>query len=206
MGRPDGLRRRKPSREPLPRILIVCEGIKTEQGYFNHQRQLYRAVIEMDIISGGTPRTLVQRAVERKKSAEREARRQRDANLRYDEVWCVFDVDEHPYLPEAKLQARDNQIRVAVSNPCFELWILLHFRDHTAFIDRAVLQRACREHLPGYEKDVPVESLHPLYPAALRRAIDLDRWHETRGTAGENPSTGVYILTERIKALGRSRD
>jgi hypothetical protein len=49
-----------------------------------------------------------------------------------DEVWCVFDVDEHPKLAEARDQANANGIQLAVSNPCFELWLLLHFQEHRA--------------------------------------------------------------------------
>ena len=28
-----------------------------------------------------------------------------------------------------------NGIRLAISNPCFELWLILHFQDHTAWLD-----------------------------------------------------------------------
>ena len=75
------------------------------------------------------PKTLVERAVAMKREAALEAKRKKDENLKYDQVWCVFDIDEHPFVPEAKQQARDNGIEVAISNPCFELWALLHFRD-----------------------------------------------------------------------------
>jgi hypothetical protein len=166
---------------------------------------LDRSLIDLELSPGGTPRTLVQRAVGLKRAAERLARNRRDTNLRYDEVWCVFDVDEHPFLAEAQQQANDNHVEVALSNPCFELWILLHFRDQWAFIDRAAVQRECREFLPDYEKNVPCDALYPLYPEAVRRAVELQRWQETRGPAAANPSTRVYVLTERIKDLGRTR-
>ena len=76
----------------------------------------------MEISPGGEPKALVQRAVEKKKDAERLARSQKDSNLRYDQVWCVFDIDEHRLIPEAKQQAVANGIELAISNPCFELW------------------------------------------------------------------------------------
>src|SRR5262249_33463734 len=119
-----------------------------------------------------------------------------------DEVWCVFDVDEHPFVPEAKQQAKDNGIETAVSNPCFELWIILHFRDQRAYVDRAQLQHECRQYLPGYDKDVPTAKLIAHDDDAVRRAKDLDAWQSSRNCAGANPSTGVYRLTERIKAAG----
>jgi hypothetical protein len=200
------LRRRAAFREPLPRILIVCEGTRTEPGYFQQKRHLDRSVIELDLRPGGTPRVLVQRAAELKREAERKARSRRDVNLRFDEVWCVFDIDEHPFIPEALQQAADNQIRVAVSNPCFELWVLLHFREQRAFIDRGSVQRACREYLRDYEKRLPCDLLQPFYGDAVRRALELERWQLTRQSAGANPTTNVYMLTERIKELGRRRE
>jgi hypothetical protein len=57
--------------------------------------------------------------------------------------------------------------------------------------------------MPGYEKDVPCEQVFPRYREAVERAVKLDHWQETRGCAGENPSTGVHRLTERIMELSR---
>jgi hypothetical protein len=71
------------------------------------------------------------------------------SNCDYDEVWCVFDIDEHPFVPETKRQARDNEISTAISNPCFELWIRLHFQDRRAHIERAQVQHKCRRYLPN---------------------------------------------------------
>ena len=148
------LSRRKPSVEPRPRIHVVCEGEKTEPIYFDglaHEEEVRLVQIEI-VRSGGVPKSIVERAVSMKREAQREAKARRDANLVYDEVWCVFDVDEHPHLAEALDQAQANAIHVALSNPCFELWILLHFEDQRAHIERHKLQSACRQHLPGYSK------------------------------------------------------
>ena len=43
-------------------------------------------------------------------------------------------------LPRAFDLARRHQISVAVSNPCIELWFVLHFEDHRAWIDRHAVQ------------------------------------------------------------------
>ena len=205
MGKRDSLRRRRPSREPFPRILIVCEGKSTEPEYFNETRHLERTPVELDIRSGGVPKTLVERAVELKKASEQSAKKQADDNQLFDHIWCVFDVDEHPNLMEAKQQAKDNGIMLAISNPCFELWAILHFRNQRAHIERGALRKECQKFIPGYEKHLPVSKLLPRYNAALRRAQELDSWQQSRGCDGENPSTGVYKLTEQIRRIGRSR-
>lgn len=147
--------------------------------------------MELKIISGGVPKTLVEIAARKKREAEKLAKREHDSHLTFDQVWCVFDIDEHPFVSEAKQQAVDNGIRVAVSNPCFELWALLHFQDQTAHIDRHAVQKLCKGHMPGYEKQLPYKQLRDRYEAASERAVRLSKMHLHRGTAGANPSTTV---------------
>jgi hypothetical protein len=197
MAKRDSLRRRPPHRRPLPRILIVCEGTRTEPSYFQDMRRLCRSPIDLELSPGGTPKTLVERAAKKKKEATKLGKK--DRNLLYDSVWCVFDVDEHPFLPEAKEQATANGIHLAVSNPCFELWLLLHFQDQRAHIERDRVQRLFRDCIPDYGKDVPCERLLPLCEDAVQRAQALEDWQNSRGCAGNNPSTGVHRLLQLIK-------
>lgn len=203
MKKNDSLRRRRGFREPRARFLIVCEGKVTEPLYFKEIGRIERGIVELEIVPGGVPKAVVERAVQMKKESEREAKRRRDQNLRYDCVWCVFDVDNHPLVPEAKEQAQANAIDVAISNPCFELWFLLHFQEQTAHIERGRVQHLCRGHMPGYEKVPPCDALMPHLSEAIERAIRLENWQESRFNAGENPSTGVYRLIQRIQAKSR---
>ena len=200
----DTLQRRRPRRQPKPRFLIVCEGTVTEPCYFRAVRHAERSLVELGIEPRATPKTIVERAVELKQQADRDAKRQADDNLKYDEVWCVFDIDEHPLIPEAKDQARDNGIDLSISNPCFEVWALLLFQVQRAHIERGKVQHLCRSHMRNYEKQLDYETLRPKYSDALKRADDLEKWHDARGTGGANPSTTVYRLVERIKAQASS--
>ncbi len=153
---------------------------------------------------GEDPKALVERALAMMKDAEREARRRGDDFLRYDEVWCVFDVDDHARLHDARQQARSHGIELAVSNPCFELWALLHFQEQTAWLDRDKLRSFIKRHLPDYRKALPFHILKSGYAEAVRRAEHLDQRCEERDCPGDNPSTGVYRLTERIREEGRA--
>jgi hypothetical protein len=194
------LRRRRPRRQPKRRILIVCEGRRTEPAYFEDLRIKFRAVVEVRVEPAGpTPKPLVERAVRMKKEAERDARARRDSFLLYDEVWCVFDIDQHPRLPDAQQQAKANSISLAISNPCFELWALLHFQEQSGFLKGRTARARLKKHLPRYDKVLPFESLDPHYLTAVARAQRLDRRCEEAGCPGDNPSTGVYRLTERIR-------
>ena len=114
--------RRVPFREPKPKMLIVCEGAITEKEYFDQFAKFHRNSLVDVIVEGGkgVPLTVMRAAKERKEKAISDAKRKDDEFLKYQSVWCVFDVDDHPNVPEAKIIAADNGIELAISNPCFE--------------------------------------------------------------------------------------
>jgi hypothetical protein len=198
----ESLTRRGFRREPRRRILVLCEGVVTEPGYFKALCiALRNPLVDVEIEGhGAVPKTLVERAALRRRESDRHARKEQDLYLAYDEIWCVFDVDEHAKLADARQQARDNGIELAVSNPCFELWALLHFQPQTAHLERQAVRARLKAHLPGYEKELPFERLWAGYREAVSRAQHLDRRCQERGCAGDNPSTGVHRLTMRIEA------
>jgi hypothetical protein len=187
-------------------MLLVCEGRITEKEYFESLRHETRnPLLVVQVVGDGeSPKTVVEHAVRLQKDAARQAWAAKDENLLYNEVWCVFDRDEHPRIPEALQQAGDNGIQVAFSNPCFELWLLLHFQEQRKALSRAEAAKHLRVFIPRYEKAVPFGRVYPLYRDAVRRAAELAEWQTKRGCARENPFTDVYILTERILALGQS--
>lgn len=192
--------RKKPFRQPKPTILIVTEGKKTEPQYFRgfaNTCKNPRVTIEV-IPCGGVPLTVVEKAKELMKAAQNRAKKQSDENLAYDEVWCVFDRDDHPHVSGSLQMARDNQIEVAFSNPCFELWLLLHFQDQPGMQDRNDIQRLLKNHLPNLDKNIQFEDFHQGYADALRRAKQLDAEAERDGEPDRNPTTGVWRLTLKI--------
>lgn len=198
------LRRRRPFTHPRPSVLICCEGKITEPSYLNGlKRELRIRLVNVEVVPlGASPKTIVDYAVEKKVEAERLAGRKGDSNLSYDEVWCVFDVDSHPHIEDAKQKASAHDIHLAISNPCFEIWLLLHFQDQTAHIERHRAQTRCRAHMPRYDKEVPFDIVFPRYQMAFERAVRLNHWQATRDNGGGNPSTSVYLLTERVMKLG----
>jgi hypothetical protein len=200
--------RRLPFREPKPIILIICEGERTEPGYFDGFARACRnprVRIQIAREHGKDPRRLVTTAKEHKKRAEADAKRERDENLVYDSVWCVFDVDDHSNVSDAMQMARDNGLKLAVSNPCFELWLLLHFRDSPGMQHRVMIQQMLSKHVPGYDKGVEFTMYWKGYRQAVERAKRLDEAALSCGESGRNPTTGVYRLTKDIEGDGESR-
>jgi RloB-like protein len=179
---------------------VFTEGKVTEPTYLaDWGRQLRdRVLLTLDPRTGRDPRSMVEMAVEAKRSEEKEARKGRGAA--HDEYWCVFDLDEHLRIHEAIELAREHGVNLAISNPNFELWIILHHRDQTAEVSKDDTRRAVRDEF-GIEKALTPEfvaDLNERYPQAAERAEQLDRMHERNGTEG-NPSTGLPQLIEALR-------
>lgn len=184
--------RRGPRRAPKYRILVVCEGRVTEPQYikaFQHDVRNTRVHVEV-AEKTGVPLTAVHIASRLKKEAADRADREGDDNLRFDIAWAVFDVDAHPNLLQALTLATEQDVQVALSNPCFELWALLHFEDQRSHIERDAVASALRRHLPGYEKALPYSKLKSQYKEAVQRALSLAAEASRHADPRRNPTTG----------------
>ena len=95
--------------------------------------------------------------------------------------------------------ANKNHIELAISNPCFELWLLLHFRDNPGAIDRADLRSMLKQFDPDYDKHVSHSNYTEEYDHAFIRAKRMEELAVARGEVGGNPSTAVYKLTSAIR-------
>lgn len=193
-------RRRRSSEPRRKEILVFGEGAVTEEVYIVFYKRRYRrqVLIEIDEFRG-TPLALVERAKETKTRAEREERRGR--GRAQDAFWCIFDVDEHPNLSQAIEMAEANNINLAISNPCIELWFLLHFKNQTAHIDGHQAQSETRTAL-GCGKaltDSALKLLAESIDTATDRARKLEIKHRDDGTpAPGNPSSGMWRLMHSI--------
>lgn len=131
--------------------------------------------------------------------ARRLAAKESDDNLLYDSVWCVFDVDDHLTVDDAKQMARDNQLELAISNPAIELWLLLHFRDGPGLQHRDRILQMLKKFVPAYDKHVDFSQYEPGYDSAVQRAEKLELAANRDGEEHRNPSSGMYKLTKLIR-------
>lgn len=184
-------------------LLVFAEGQKTEDLYLTKWHRLYRehVVVTLAPHKHTTPFELAKAAADRRRADLREAKRGRGAA--YHEYWCVFDVDQHPRIPEALELARANNVRVALSSPCIELWFLIHFVERTAYIDRDDAQ-ACSEAFLGCTKVLTQPALDLLvehYRTAKARAQGLEVKHIGDGAVQPwNPQSTVWQLVDSVMA------
>lgn len=179
---------------------MLVEGAVTEEAYLLLWKRRLRRRALVDIPDfRGTPMALVEKAVELKKAEEKDDRRGRGPM--HDEYWCVFDVDTHPYLREARELADAHGIQLAISNPCIELWFLLHFAEQTAYIECDQASRLVKPETgpgKGLSPDA-LEALGDRFEIARERARRLEDKHHGDGTpAPGNPSSGMWRLIDSI--------
>lgn len=202
------LQRRRSRREEYAKILIVCEGEKTEPLYFHGIRDHYglnTANIEISGDCGSDPRSIVEYAKQR-------FREEKDSGDAFDKVFCVFDKDSHTEYDQALSElknARPQGTYVAITSvPCFEYWLLLHFqystRAYSPLPGKSTGDQVLadlRNYMPDYEKggkDVFPELLGQLEFAknnASRALAESDR------NATDNPSTHVHVLVEFMQNI-----
>jgi hypothetical protein len=114
----------------------------------------------------------------------------------FDDVWCVVEVDEFD-LGSAVTLARRERISLAVSNPCFETWLVLHFTDHTAPLTcYAEAERVLLKFVPDNDK---TRLDFARYADGVGRASErAEKPAESGQEQVTNPAGGVWPLVRKF--------
>ena len=185
--------------KPIPRMLIVCEGKLTEENYFSGVRRQFhipKELVRLELAKGN-PKTVVDLAVSLKN--KNLAQNTLSSGSRFEQVWCVFDRDSHAHIPDAQQKAQAHKIRIAFSNPCFELFLLLHFCDCYAELHRDLVRKILEEeYLPGYDKSFDYVLLRDRYKDAKRRTTIINSRSEVQDQIQSAPFCSVPDLIDAI--------
>ena len=158
----------------------------------------------------GVPHTIAEKAVERARTLGLgpRVRRKKDSFEDGDEVWAVFDRDEHPRFGEAVELCKKHGVRVGRSDPCFELWLILHEQDYDKPDDRYKVQALLRRLRPEYDPDgaktPDCDDLVKRVEVAERRGDVLLKRREAEHNPFGNPSTTVGELTATIRRANKA--
>lgn len=202
-------------RQEKPIIVIIPEGSETEPAYFRHfnsrDKNIKVEVIENSSNGAATDYAALMRKAAKYKSDYQLSPKKGDA------VWIVADGDvdyntpgsleaKNTALSDMRKRAESAGINVAISNPCFELWYLLHFGYTSGFMkDYDAVKNKLVNFLPEYEKNKDVyDLLYENMDAAIQHAKQLELFHEENGESiplnpSTNPFTEVYKLIEQIR-------
>lgn len=166
-----------------PNFFVFCEG-KSEVAYISHLRSQYRVPIQI---------------IPKKSDSNISVRYMENCKREYiatenDKTFLMFDLDVNGILEH--LQSIPDAV-LLVSNPCIELWYLLHFEEcHAELIQDACIKKLKR-HLKHYTKGTL---------ASNERLQLSDRTSEATARAKvlktyKNPSTTIYKIIELLESL-----
>ncbi|PIE73859.1 MAG: abortive phage resistance protein [Deltaproteobacteria bacterium] len=188
-----GFIRKKPLRDYRKLFIIATEGAETEPAYFA-MFQSQSATVRVKLLDSrhkSSPKQVFARARE---YIIKQGLRKGDS------VWLVLDRDNWTVkqLHAVFLWCQESLFHLAVSNPCFELWLLFHFQNGSSVTSA----RNCREkllrELPNFEKGhVEIKKLEPLVPIAIKHAEQKDNppcfdWPRSIGST-------VYRLVKELQ-------
>lgn len=174
------------------KILIVCEGEKTEKLYFE-KFPINHGKLEVKIVgTGRNTMSLVNETIKMVNNEKREG---------INQVWCVFDKDSFDEFDSAIIKAERNGFRVAYSNEAFELWFLLHFEYYQNAMSRDMYKDYLNKHLgKEYLKNDEniYDSLLNKQEVAIRNAGKLIASKEHLLPSKANPVTTVHLLVKEL--------
>lgn len=179
-------------------VAVFTEGRITEPQYVKVLKGIYRGV-NVQIIeryAGSSPKILVEKALDYQGNFDE-----------YDEIWCLFDKNDHQdeYIEEVIQKARKNNIMTAITNPCFELWLVLHQEDQFGYVSKEDIQKRSQtlgltnnKHLSEIGKKLSREK----YDDAKTRALHIQNIiHKGIRKPWANPSSQVWKFVDRLAEL-----
>lgn len=179
-------RRQSRGKRINPTYFVFCEG-ETEEEYIKYLRSVFRIPIEINSkrTGSGISKRFINGYLKTKPRHKK------------DEIFLMFDLDIDGVLE--KLVELEGI--VLASNPCLEIWFLLHFREQRASISTENCIRTLKEVWPNYEKGQLTQSqkrnLIEFLNEAKNRAEQLN--------CHNNPSTSVNIFIDYLEDALRNK-
>jgi hypothetical protein len=203
-------------------FVIAAEGQDTERIYFkalqvwlktHSQQNMQNPIVKIEFLE--------RKDEDKSKSSARKVIEQLDNYKKYyaieeqDELWLVLDRDRQNFkiqnLAEIVQLCKQKDYELAITNPCFEFWLLLHIADYKEYDDKELLENKPKTNnskrfleteltklLGSYSKSsYQVAQLIEKIDYAISQALQLDlqdteTWHENR------IGTRLHILVGNI--------
>ena len=185
-------------REPSPSLrmrkiaLVICEG-ETEVCYINLLKSWYKSPIRIISHIEGTKITpsLVEKRTKELKISQ------------WDKVhtFLMYDMD----VQAINEKLHKCKAEMLLSNPCFEIWLLLHAKDQKASIDTDALIKELKKSAPVW-KNYTKSAFTDTQKSFLNNNTDIAVTRAKKLREFQNPSTGIYKLIEFLKEVGSKRN
>ncbi|MEU9338402.1 RloB family protein [Streptomyces sp. NPDC048290] len=193
-------------------VHVFTEGKVTEPDYIRIVRDqgVYldpSMAVDVHIANSSAPGSqrkpikLVEAAVRLMREQAREAKRSGLKKEFWPQVWCLFDRDEHESIDTALKQAREGDVRVAFSHPCFEVWRLLHHKPVTGTFggvcDDVAVRLPFAKDVANLKSVLPEQIERGSFVEAKKRALKMNATHGDHVLmVHRDPYTDVFTFVE----------
>jgi hypothetical protein len=174
-----------PSRQMRRVALVICEG-ETEECYINLLKRWYKSPIRIVSRIEGTK--ITQHLVDKRTSELKISRSDKVT------AYLMYDMD----VPVLNKKIMACKAVLLLSNPCFEIWPLLHTKNQKSPISTDALLKELKKSAQiwkNYAKPIFTETqqafLRDNTDTAIVRAKNLKKYL--------NPSTEIYRLIEQLQ-------
>jgi len=176
-------KRQSKGKEIRPTFFVFCEG-ETEETYVKFLRSRYRVPVEIDAKIAGN--RITAKYISNYK--------QQRLTHPKDKTFLIYDCDVQNIVDKLH---KINKVSLILSNPCFELWYLLHFKNQTTEISSEDCISALTKNFKDYQKGILTEKHKEILPNKKDEAIlNPKKLVELR-----NPSTNVYVLLNELDII-----
>lgn len=191
-------KRNRQNRKEKPLVIITAEGRnETEARYFNGFRTPdCPYIIKFHKAGHLTDPTKMAESIRKRWDAE-------EADVRTgDMAFVVVDLDnkESKAKEIQQLEAKNGVEKFIVSNPCFEVWYLLHYEYSTrSYINADAVIRELKKHFPGYEK---TSDMYPVLKGNMDEAIanaeKLEEYHKVEEHMHPDTACNPYTDVHKV--------
>ncbi|VAW61189.1 hypothetical protein MNBD_GAMMA10-2138 [hydrothermal vent metagenome] len=202
------LARKKNRRAPYERVLIVCEGAKTEPYYFQELidcLELNTANVVVDGSCDSSPNQVVAFAIKKYRTEIK-------TGNGFDKVFCVIDRDAHNTYENALTRIQNLKPKGVFSAinsvPCFEYWLLLHFEFTTRPFVATGAKSSCDNLIDSLSGFIPdyAKGEKNIYSGIAHQTNQAINWSkralkQAKYNATNNPATYVHELVEYLQNL-----
>ena len=123
-----------------------------------------------------------------------------------DKAYIVLDLDcdQNKANLIKRIQKNSKETQFIISNPCFEVWFLLHFRYSTKqYLSGDAVIKDLKTFVPEYKKNLDIsEQLDSSRAVAMENAEKLHKYFNELGydwpSNNCNPRTDVDIIVKKI--------
>jgi hypothetical protein len=166
--------------------IIAAEGYRTEYNYFmalqtKYEQEFHISNVHFEFIdrcrSGNSDPSIVLETIN---SFTEKLEQQYKLRENYDELWLIVDTDEYENrkvaIDEINKKCLESSLyKLGLSNPCFEIWLILHFVDLNTTLKDCVLGETLTESLNDYILKHPIKKRPGICKSKLLPGIHQER-------------------------------